>query len=315
MRRRRRPNSMIRFLARRTIHGIVVMLIVTFTVFFVTRMIADPVRTMLPLHATEEQRDTLRDALGLSEPIWQQFVTFVGDLLTLDLGESLWQRAPALDLVLDRLPATFLLVATGTLLGLAVFIPLGVVAALRPGSWLDRSLVTVSLFGLSMPQFWLGAMLILIFSVKLGWFPTSGNLTVSSLVLPSLTLALTGGGRVAQIARSSMLDQLRQPYVTTARAKGFSSSYILWRHVLRNALVPILTIAAWEVARSIAGYAVVVETVFAWPGIGRLAIQAIQSDDIILLQAVVFVAAFLVVVINIVSDLLYTYIDPRIKLN
>jgi peptide/nickel transport system permease protein len=305
---------MVRFLLRRTIYGIVVMLFVTFTVFFVTRMVADPVRTMLPLHATEEQRDELRDALGLSDPLLTQFATFVGDLLHFDLGDSLWQRAPAIDLILERLPATLYLTAAGTILAIVIFIPLGIAASIRPGSWLDRSLVTVSLVGLSMPQFWLGAMLILIFSVKLGWFPTSGNLTPSSIVLPAVTLAVTSGGRLAATTRSAVLDQLQMPYVTTAKAKGFGSTYILWRHVLRDAAVPIITIASWEVARTLAGYAVVVETVFAWPGIGRLAIQAIQQDDIVLLQGVVFVTAFFVVLINVVSDVLYTFVDPRIKL-
>lgn len=306
---------MIRFLARRTVHGVIVMVAVTITVFLVTRVIADPAQTMMPLSATDAQRDAFRDNLGLNAPILDQFFTFIREMVTLDFGESIWQRAPALDLVLERLPATIYLVTTGTVLGLAVFIPLGVAASLKPGSWLDRTLVTISLFGLSMPVFWLAAMLILVFAVKLGWLPTSGSLTSAHYVLPSVTLALTSGGRIAQIARSSMLDQLRQPYITTAKAKGLGSVYILRRHILRNAMVPITTIAAWEIAKSVAGYAVVVETVFAWPGIGRLAIQAIEQDDIILLQAVVFVAALFVVLVNIGADLLYKYIDPRIKLN
>lgn len=306
---------MIRFFARRAVYGVLVMLIVTFTVFFVTRMIADPARTMLPLHATEEQRDELRDALGLSKPLAEQFASFVGDLVRLDLGESLWQRAPALDLVLDRLPATLYLTMAGTLLAVVIFIPLGIAASVRPGSWLDRALVTVSLIGLSMPQFWLGAMLIMIFSVNLGWLPTSGNLQATSIVLPALTLALTGGGRIAATTRSAVLDQLQLPYVTAARAKGFGSPYVLWRHVLRNAAVPIITVTSWEITRTLAGYAVVVEMVFAWPGIGRLAIQAIQQDDIILLQAVVFVTAFIVVVTNVLSDVVYTFVDPRIKVS
>ena len=306
---------MARFLIRRAIYGVIVMLIVTFTVFFVTRMIADPARTMLPIHATEEQRDELRDALGLSDPLATQFVTFVGDLLRMDLGDSLWQRAPALDLVLDRLPATLYLTIAGTLLALVVFIPLGIAASVRPGSWLDRALVTISLVGLSMPQFWLGAMLILIFSVNLGWLPTSGNLETTSIILPAATLALTGGGRIAATTRSAVLDQLQAPYVTTARAKGFGSTYVLRRHVLRNAAVPIITITSWEITRTLAGYAVVVEMVFAWPGIGRLAIQSIQQDDIVLLQAVVFVTALIVVAMNVLSDVLYTFVDPRIKVS
>ena len=305
---------MIRFLARRLLYGLAVMLVVTFTVFFVTRMLTDPVRVMLPLSATAEDRANVQHSLGLDEPLGEQFVTFVGDLATLDFGDSYWQRTDALDLVLERLPATFQLVTAGTILAIAIFVPLGIAASLRPGSWLDRTLVTISLFGVSMPQFWLGAMFILVFAVKLGWLPTSGRGSLEHLVLPAVTLALTSGGRVAQITRSSMLDQLNQPYVTAVNAKGLGGLYVLRRHILRNALVPIITLSAWEIAYALAGYAVVVETVFAWPGIGRLAIQAVGQRDIILLQAVVFVAAFLIVMTNIVADILYKVVDPRIKL-
>lgn len=306
---------MIRFAIRRILYGLLVMLVVTATVFFVTRLLTDPVQVMLPLDATPEDRETLRAALGLTDPLGRQFINFIGDLVRLDFGLSYWQRVPALGLVLDRIPATFQLVAAGTILGLAVFVPLGIVASLRPGGWLDRVLVTVSLFGVSMPQFWLGTMLILLFAVTLGWLPTSGSGGLRFLVLPAVTLALTSGGRVAQITRSSMIDQLNRPYVTTLRAKGMGSIHILRRHVLRNALVPIITLSAYEIAYALAGYAVIVETVFAWPGIGRLAIQAVTQRDIVLLQAVVFVAAFLIVVTNILADLLYKAADPRVKLS
>ncbi|HMJ76314.1 MAG TPA: ABC transporter permease [Iamia sp.] len=305
---------MIRFIIRRLLFGVLIMLAVTITVFFVTRVLTDPVKVMLPVGSSQEAYDQLEASLGLDAPLGEQFVTFIGDIVRLDFGDSYWQRLPALDLVLERIPATFQLVGAGTVLAIVLFVPLGIIASLKPGGILDRILVTISLFGVSMPQFWLGAMLIFIFSVSLGWLPTSGSGTGQHLVLPSITLALASGGRVAQITRSSMIDQLNRPYVTTLKAKGMPSRRILTHHVLRNALVPIVTLAAYEIAYALAGYAVIVETVFAWPGIGRLAIQAVTQRDIILLQAVVFVVASLVVAVNIIADVLYKAVDPRVKL-
>jgi len=304
----------IRFIIRRLLFGVLIMLAVTITVFFVTRVLTDPVKVMLPVGSSQEAYDQLEASLGLDAPLGEQFVTFIGDIVRLDFGDSYWQRLPALDLVLERIPATFQLVGAGTVLAIVLFVPLGIIASLKPGGILDRILVTISLFGVSMPQFWLGAMLIFIFSVSLGWLPTSGSGTGQHLVLPSITLALASGGRVAQITRSSMIDQLNRPYVTTLKAKGMPSRRILTHHVLRNALVPIVTLAAYEIAYALAGYAVIVETVFAWPGIGRLAIQAVTQRDIILLQAVVFVVASLVVAVNIIADVLYKAVDPRVKL-
>lgn len=306
---------MIQFAVRRLLSGLFVMVLVTFTVFFVTRMLTDPVKVMLPLSATQEDYDRLEASLGLDKPLLEQFWDFVSGAVQLDFGESFWQGSPALDIVVDRIPATFQLVAASMVLAVVIFVPLGIVASLKPGGWLDRGLVSASLFGLSMPQFWLGAMLIYVFSVRLGWLPTSGSGTLKHLVLPAFTLALTSGGRIAQITRSSMLDQLNRPYVNTLRAKGMRRSYVLFRHVLRNALVPIVTLVAYETAFAMAGYAVIVETVFAWPGIGRLAIQAVTQRDIILLQALVFVAASLIVVVNTLADIVYKAIDPRVKIS
>ena len=305
---------MIRFIIRRLLFGVVVMFAVTITVFFVTRVLTDPVKVMLPVGSSDEAYDELQSSLGLDVPLGEQFGAFLSDAVRLDFGESYWQRLPALDLVLERLPATFQLVAAGTLLSIVVFVPLGIIASLKPGGWLDRTVVTISLFGVSMPQFWLGSMLIFVFSVSLGWLPTSGSGTWQHLVLPSITLALASGGRVAEITRSSMIDQLNRPYVTTLKAKGMGSRHILTHHVLRNALVPIVTLAAHEISYALAGYAVIVETVFAWPGIGRLAVQAVTQRDIILLQALVFVVASIVVTVNIIADILYKAIDPRVKL-
>ncbi len=302
------------YVLRRLIHGLVVIIGVSLIVFFVTRLLGDPVRQMLPLEATPEEYDRLSSQLGFDRPLPVQFVDFLGDLTRLDFGNSLWQRdLPARTLVFSRLPATFALVLAGMVVAMLIAIPLGIVAALRPGTWTDRLAVISSLVGLSLPQFWFGVLLILFFAVYLGWLPSTGSGGLRYLILPAITLGLPAAGRIAQLVRSSMIDQLNQPYVVVAEAKGMGRAYIIARHALRNALVPVVTIIGWETIRAFAGYAVVVETVFAWPGIGYLAMQAIRRQDVILVQATVFTAAVLVVLINIGVDLLYSRIDPRIK--
>ncbi len=303
-----------RFVVRRLAQGVVVILGVTIVVFVVTRMIGDPVKVMLPIEATPEQRAAFAAEIGFDRPIHEQFVEFVGDLAVLDLGESLWQRRPALDIVMSHLPRTFQLVGAGMLLAVLFSVPLGVIAALRPGTWLDRLTVTSSLLGLSLPQFWLGLLLIVVFSVNLGWLPTSGTGSLRHLVLPAVTLALPVIGRLTMMVRSSMVEELNSQYVKTATAKGMPRRRVVSVHALRNAAVPFISLAGWETIRALAGYAVVVETVFAWPGVGNMALQAIERQDLVLLQAIVFVVAVMVVVLNIGIDVLYKWADPRIEL-
>jgi peptide/nickel transport system permease protein len=304
-----------RFVLRRLAQGVIVIFGVTVVVFVVTRMIGDPVKVMLPIEATEEQRAAFAHEIGFDRPIATQFVDFVSDLARGDFGESLWQRRPALEIVMSHLPRTFQLVGAGMLLAIVISVPLGVVAALRPGTWLDRTTVTTSLLGLSVPQFWLGLLLIIIFAVNLGWLPSSGTGDLSHLVLPAVTLALPIAGRLAMMVRSSMIDELNTQYVRTARAKGMPRRRTVGLHALRNAAVPFVSLAGWELIRALAGYAVVVETVFAWPGVGDMALQSIERQDLILLQAIVFVIAVLVVLLNIAIDVLYKWADPRITLS
>ena len=301
------------FVLRRLLHGVIVVLGVTIIVFVVTRLVGDPVRVMLPMDATVEQQETLRHQLGLDKSIPAQFVDFVGGLSTGHFGESLWQRRPAGTIVLERMPKTLELVFVSMLGAVLVALPLGVTAALRPGRVSDHATVMLSLIGLSVPQFWLGLVLIVVFAVELGWLPTSGSDTPAHLVLPALTLALPAIGRLAMIVRSSMIDELNQPYTKTAIAKGMPRTRIVAVHAMRNAAIPVTTMTGWELIRALAGYSVVVEVVFAWPGLGQLAMQAIQRQDIVLLQAIVFTIALLVVVINLIMDLLYKLIDPRIQ--
>jgi peptide/nickel transport system permease protein len=303
-----------RFALSRVLQGLIVILGVTIVVFVVTRMIGDPVKVMLPVEASPEQRAEFARSIGFDRPILTQFTTYMKDLSVLDFGESLWQRRPAIEIVGEHLPRTFQLVGAGMGLAVLLAVPLGILAALRPGSWLDRGTVTTSLLGLSVPQFWLGLLFIVVFAVNLRWLPTSGSGTPKHLVLPALTLALPAAGRLAMIVRSSMIDEINRQWVKTARAKGMPFRRTVGMHALRNASVPIVTLTGWELIRALAGYTVIVETVFAWPGVGHLALQSIERQDLILLQAIVFTIAFLVVLINVAIDILYKFIDPRIKL-
>jgi peptide/nickel transport system permease protein len=302
-----------RFLVRRLIQGAIVILLLTTVVFIVTRLIGDPVNVMLPLEATPELRREFRHALGLDRPILTQYIAYLGDLTRLDFGESLWQRRPALDIIREHLPYTMQLVFLSMILALLVAVPLGTFAAMRPGSPRDQITTATSLLGLSMPEFWVGLLLIVVFAVQLGWFPVAGAGTPKHYVLPVVTMALPILARLTMVVRSSMVDELNEPYIQTARAKNLPSYRVIGVHALRNASIPIVTLTGFELIRALAGYTVLVETVFAWPGLGFTASQAIFQQDLILLQAIVFVIAGLVTIVNIGIDILYKLIDPRIK--
>lgn len=306
---------MIDFILRRLFQGLLVILGVTSLVFLVTRLAGDPVALMLPLSATAEQRAAFAAQIGLDQSLWVQFGRFVSDVATLDFGQSLWQRRPAIDVVLERLPNTLLLIAVGVGGAALLAIPLGMIAALRPGGLVDRLTVSIGLLGLAMPQFWLGLMAIVIFGVTLRWLPTSGFGTAAHVVLPAVTLGLTPLTRFMMMVRAVMIDELNKPYVRTARAKGLGLMRILRVHALRNVLVSFFSLSGWEMITALSGYTVVVETVFGWPGLGMTAVQAIQRGDLFLMQAIVFVIAFLIVLISMAIDILSRLVDPRIELN
>ncbi len=305
---------MIRFLIRRIGQGLLVVIGVTMVVFVATRLVGDPVKVMLPLSATDAQRAAFEHQIGLDRPIAEQFVSFVGDLATFNFGDSLWQRRPAMAIVLQHLPATLILIVCGLGLAIALAVPLGAFAALRPGGLADRVTTLGGLLGLSVPQFWLGLMLIFFFAVKLRLLPTSGIGGPNHIVLPAITMALPSLARLMMMVRSSVIDELNQQYIRTARAKGLHFAKVLFGHAMRNALVPFLTLAGWEFINALAGYTVVVESVFAWPGLGLTALKAIDHSDLFLLQAIVFTVAILIVAVNIAMDVVYKAIDPRIKL-
>ena len=303
-----------KYIIKRFWYGVIIIFGVTIIVFVVTRLIGDPVKVMLPLEATLEQRVAFEKRLGLDRPIPVQFIEFMGDIARLDFGNSLWQHRPAMEIVFEKLPLTLLLSFVGIGFAFVISIPLGIIAALRPGGVSDRSTVFFSLIGLSVPQFWLGLLFIIVFAVQLRWLPTSGVATPYHIILPALTMGLPTLARMVMIVRSSMIDELNQQYVKTGFAKGLPLYRVVGIHAMRNAALPVVTLCGWELIRAVAGYSVVVETVFAWPGLGMTAIQAIERDDLILLQAIVFTVAIIVVLINILMDVVYTIIDPRLKL-
>jgi peptide/nickel transport system permease protein len=302
---------MLEFLARRVLHGAIVVFGVTTIAFVVTRLIGDPVAVMLPMDASPEQRLDLAARLGLDRPLWDQYVSFMSGIVRFDLGDSFWQSRPALDIVWESLPGTLFLVCWASVLALVIGVAAGAFAAMRPGAAIDRYILTISLLGLSLPQFWLALLLILIFAVTLGWLPSSGADTLRHAILPIIALVLPSAGRLAIVVRSQLIDELNQAYVRTAEAKGMTFSRVVGIHAARNAANATLTIAGWEFIRMLAGYSIVVESVFAWPGLGFLAVQAIQRQDAILLQCIVFVVAIVVVITNLTLDIIHRIIDPR----
>lgn len=304
---------MSRYIIRRLIYSVVVIIGVSLFVFVITHLVGDPVTQMLPIGSPPEEYDRIRHLMGLDRPVSVQLYDFVRNALRGDFGYSYWQRQPALPIVLERLPATFLLVFTAFAIAIFVSIPLGILASIRPGSLLDRLCVTISLTGMSIPGFCLGFILIIVFAVKLGWFYTSGYGEFRHLILPAIALSGRYVGRLTQIVRSSMIDEMNKPYMVTARAKGLTESAAIVRHALRNAAIPVVTLAGWSLGRLMGGLTVLVETVFAWPGVGLLAAEAISRRDFPLLQADVFVVALLITSLNLIVDILYAFVDPRVK--
>jgi peptide/nickel transport system permease protein len=304
-----------RYLSERIVQGLIVIIGVSTLVFVITRLIGDPVNFILPLSASQEQRDELRAALGFDQSIISQFRSYAADVLHLDFGDSTYFRnESALDIVLRFLPKTLQLVAAGMAIAFVVSIPCGAIAALRPGRLLDKTLVTLSLIGLATPQFFLGQVILLLTSIKFN-LVQFGNGPWTHLIFPAITLALPAIGRLTMVVRSAMIDELNSQYVKAATAKGVSRTRIVGVHALRNSAIPFVTLYGWEIIRALAGFTLVVEAVFNWPGLGSLAILAIKQRDFYLIQAIVFVVAVMVVAINILIDLVYKLIDPRVRLS
>ena len=282
-------------------------------VFLMLQLVGDPVRLMLPAEAPESIREELRESLGLNDPLYVRFGRSMWGWVQGDFGDSLWQKVPALPLALSRIPNTLFLTAVALGIALPIAIALGVLSAVKPNSLIDRTLTAISLAGVSVADFWLGLMLILLFAVQLKWLPTSGFGGITYALLPALSLAFRPLGRIAQVARSALVEEMEKPYILTAQSKGLTGRAVVWRHALRNAAIPTITVTGDETATFLNG-AVVIETIFAWPGIGQLFIQAIQRRDVPLIEACVFVVALLTITLNLLVDLSYAGIDSRARI-
>jgi ABC-type dipeptide/oligopeptide/nickel transport system permease component len=300
------------YLIRRLGQSLIVLLGISVVVFVILHLTGDPTLLMLPPDVSAEEVARFRKAMGFDDPLAVQYWRFLRGALRGDFGNSLRHDEPALALVWQRMPATLELTVVAMAIALVLAIPAGIVSAVFRNSALDYVSTVVALVGQAMPTFWLGIMLILVFSVALGLLPSSGRGTWANLVLPAVTLGLFTTARIMRLTRSGMLEVLGQDYVRTARAKGVGERRVVWKHALRNAGIPVLTIVGLELGTLLGG-AVITETVFAWPGVGRLSVQAIYNRDYPLVQAAVFVLASIFVLVNLVVDVLYTYLDPRIR--
>lgn len=302
------------YFVRRILQIIPVLLIISFIVFSLIFIAGDPVALMLPDDASQEDVELLRESLGLNESFLIQYGTYITNLLQGDFGESYRYGQDAMSIVLERLPATLELGVAALLIALIISIPLGIWSATKQNSSLDLIATGAAVIGKAMPNFWLGIMLILLFSVTLGLFPVSGRGTLANLVLPAITLGTGIAAEMTRLIRSSMIETLNQDYVRTAKSKGLKDRVVVYKHAFRNSLIPVITITALQTSTLVGG-ALITETVFSWPGMGQLLIQAVNTRDMAIVQASVFIIALLVILMNFVADILYRLLDPRIKYN
>lgn len=300
------------FLGRRILQIIPVLLIISFIVFVLVFVAGDPVVLMLPEDASQEEVELLRESLGLDRPFLVQYGNYVWNLLQGDFGTSFRYDEPALQIVLERFPATLELALAAIVIAIAIAIPFGIWSATKRNSPIDLVATGGAVLGKAMPNFWLGIMLILIFSVTLGIFPVSGRGTFMHVVLPAITLGTGIAAEMTRLIRSNMIEVLGQDYVRTAKSKGLRTVNVVYKHAFRNSLIPVITIIALQTSTLIGG-TLITETVFAWPGIGQLLIQAVHTRDMSIVQASVMMIAIIVILMNLFADVLYRLLDPRIR--
>ena len=300
------------FVIRRFFGAAWVLIGVAVVVFLIVHLSGDPAAIMLPPEATQADIAAFRHAAGFDRPLWQQFLTFAGQALVGNFGESLRHNTPAMGLALERVPATLELGFSAMLIAVLVAVPAGIISALKPGTPFDFAARIFALLGQSGPTYWIGLMLILVFGVWLGWFPVSGIGGLSHLVLPALTLGLFSMAKLMRLTRGALLDVLHSDFLRTAVAKGVGRWRLIGHHAMRNAWLPIITQIGVELGTLLSG-ALITETIFAWPGIGRLAIQAIYDRDFPVVEVVVLLAAAIFVILNLLVDLTYAALDPRIR--
>ncbi|WP_105436656.1 ABC transporter permease [Neorhizobium sp. T25_13] len=304
---------MLRYAVERLIQAIIAIFGVLTIVFVVMHLSGDPTLLLVPQDASAEMIAQLRSQLGFDRPIWVQYLEYLGGLAHFDFGISVVQRVPAFDIVVSRVPYTAMLATGALVVAIGMGIPAGIIMATRRGGWLERLLTAIVVTGQSVPTFLSGIVLIFLFGVTLRWLPTSGSGDFASLVMPSIALGAISMSTFARMTRISIIDELGKDYVRAGRARGLSLGSVVFRHVLRNAAIPVITIAALEIGNLLAG-AVIVETVFAWPGIGQLAIQSIQSRDFLVVQVIVLLISFVYVLTSVIADFVYALVDPRIRL-
>jgi peptide/nickel transport system permease protein len=302
-----------RYLLSRVLQAIITLWLLTLVAFVLTRLTGNPLDVLLDARATEEDRAAVAQALGLDRTWSAQYAIYLGKLARGDFGDSFKTRRPALAMVLERFPWTLELGSAAFLLSVAFAVPIGVITAVRKDTAVDALGKVIALLGQSLPTFWLGLMLILVFAVTLGWLPAGGSGSLSHLVLPAVTLGWFTVAGIMRLVRSAMLDALGDEYVVTARAKGLAEPRVVWRHALRNALIPPLTYAGLVFVTLLAG-AVVTETVFAWPGVGQLVIESMAFRDFPVIQVILLLFGALYIGMNLAVDLLYAWVDPRIRL-
>jgi peptide/nickel transport system permease protein len=301
-----------RFIVKRLLLAIVTLLGVSLIVFVAARLTGDPVLLMVPATATDEQIQEVRAQYGLDKPVPVQFLYFLKDAVQGDFGQSIRYDQPAMKLALKRLPATLEIIVYAFILGIVFGVLLGIVAATKPGSFRERAGTGFAMLGLSVPGFWLAVIMMIVFAVKLHWLPTSGREHISSRVMPVISIAWVSMAQIMRVTRSAMLEVLGSDYVKMARIKGVSERLVIWKHALRNAFVPILGMSGFLIAMLIGGLTLV-EGVFRWPGIGSLMMDAVTARDFPLVQAAVLLVSAIVIAINLVVDVLYGVVDPRIR--
>lgn len=301
-----------RYIVSRLVQMVITLFVVSLITFFLVRLKGDPVTVMAPPTFSQQQIEDLRVAWGFDRPIVEQYLTFLRKAMTGDFGTSIQYKRPAMDLVFQRLGWTYLLAFVASFIGLVIAIPLGVVSAIRRNSLFDLASTAFATVGTAMPSFWLGLMLILLFSVNLRMLPAFGAESPNSIIMPALALGLGMAARLSRLTRSSMLEVLRQDYIRTAYSKGLRDRVVIVGHALRNALMTVVTAFGLQLGWLLGG-AVIIEAVFAWPGLGRLMIESIGIRDITIVQAGLFWFALSFLFINLIVDILYTFLDPRVS--
>lgn len=302
-----------RYIFKRLLMLIPVILGVILLIFFVMDLApGDPVLMVAAPDATEEELDVLRHEMGLDRGFFQRYFDYVINLLHGDLGKSYFTKRPVMTTYMERLPVTVRLAVAALLVTILISIPLGIIAAVNQNTWKDSVSMIVALFGVSMPPFWLGLLLMLAFALRLGWLPSGGTQGFKSLILPALTVGLGLAATMTRTTRSSMLDVIRADYLRTARAKGVTERKVILKHALRNALIPIITVFGNQFSYVLGG-SVLAETIFSWPGVGKMVVDAISNRDIPTVTGGIVMTTILVTIVNLVIDILYAFVDPRIK--